>query len=214
MIMNMQICILVFAKDEKEAVETAWNVAFEIIGTFSEGGPFAGYADLTKDGLLVAEVEDRWGPLPPVLQVSTARFPIDDKRGLKFANHAMEGNRLRFKSNMEAIRHLIAKYTDDQLFDEVEGDEEIQIEGHTLRAPPCAFAYLCSSASGYIPSHNVHLYDFLGRTISRPEILQRILEDSDSNPWFVDYSEGQDPDWGPHIWNQPLWIVPFDAFIE
>jgi len=25
---------------------------------------------------------------------------------------------------------------------------------------------------------------------------------------------GQDPEWGDHIWKQPLWVVPFDLRFE
>ena len=42
-------------------------------------------------------------------------------------------------------------------------------------------------------------------------ILEQLLNDSDSDPFYIDESEGQDPEWGSHIWNWPLWIVPFDV---
>lgn len=209
--MHMMIWILVFAMDKEQALNAASRVASEKLGLDCKGRTFDYDVVFSRDGLGVTG-DNRLGPLPPaVLQVGTARFPTDDERGLEFVNLAMENNRLRFKESMAVIRHLIAKYTDDQLFDEVEGDEEIQIEGKTRRFSPDRLRACCEGVCGYAPGSHVHLYDFCGRTVSRPEILQRILEDSDSNPWFVDLSEGQDPCWGPHIWNQPLWAVPLDV---
>lgn len=207
--MHMLIRILVFAKDSESALNAAHEVVHEKMGNTSTGGPFDYYVDFTEDGLIITG-KDRWGPIPPVLQVSTTRFPTDDKRGLEMANSAMENNRRVFKESIALIRHHIANYTDDQLFDEVEGKGWIEIEGVKLFDDPGRFRVCCGSAYGDVKG-TACLYDFRGFTISSPNILQRILNDSDSNPWYMDESEGQDPNWGPHIWNQPLWIVPFDA---
>ena len=43
-----------------------------------------------------------------------------------------------------------------------------------------------------------------------PNTCRELLNDSDDNPFYIE-SEGQDPNVGPHIWNQPLWIVPFEV---
>jgi len=145
------------------------------------------------------------GPIPPVKQVSTARFPTEDNLGLEMVNSAMENNRSKFKENMEKIRHLTANYTDDEFFDGIEGKE------NKINDNPSWFRNYCEAACGSFPGSGAYLYDFKGHTISSPGHLRLILNDSDSNPYYIDESDGQDPNWGRHIWNQPLWIVPFDV---
>jgi hypothetical protein len=228
--MHMLIMVLVYAKDEKGALDEAHEVVHEKMGYTHLGGPFDYYVDFTETprkepGVIAEEMaatvlnnsgcsvlarfgRSRYGPIPPVLQVSTARFPINDKRGLEMLNAAMENNRNKFKENMAHIRYHIEKYTDDQLFDEID-DNGIEIEGLTTN--PAWFRDFCEYASGSSKGPVECLYDFKGRTISSPKILHRILNDSDSNQWYMDESDGQDPNWGHHIWNQPLWVVPFDV---
>ena len=55
-----------------------------------------------------------------VLQVSNARFPTDDKRGLEMVNSAMEENRKVFKEHMANLRHQIEHYTDDELLSQID----------------------------------------------------------------------------------------------
>jgi hypothetical protein len=136
--MHNLIRILVFAKDSEGALDAAHKVVHEKLKTKIDGGPFDYYVDFTesprKDPYMITEEalasmlndnglsvvsrfgKTRYGPIPAVLQVSTARFPADDKRGMEMVNSAMEDNRTSFKRNMTEIRYLIANYTDDQLF--------------------------------------------------------------------------------------------------
>ena len=208
--MHKVINVLVFAKNAEDALNEANEVVNEKLGYMDRGGPFNSYADFTKDGMGMFG-KDHCGPIPPVLQVSTTRFPTNDKRGLEMVNSAMENNRRTFMLSMEQIRRLIENYADDQLFDYVEGKGVIEIDEEEMNVGLAGFRYLCEDACGDFPGPGAYLYDFLGRTISRPGILRRILDDSDSNPSYMDKSEGNDPNWGPHIWKQPLWVVPFDA---
>jgi hypothetical protein len=214
--MQKLIGVLVYAKDEESALEAARKVVHEKLVYTDLGGPFDGYEDFTENpmkepGIIAEESaanglndrgrlvlarsgKSRRKQIPPVLQVSNARYPIDDKRGLKMVNSAMKRNGKVFKGNMSFIRGFIANYTDDQLFDEA--------------ALP--FQCFLKDASGVSPGPSAYLYDFQGRTISSPRHLKLILDDSDSNPWYGNGSE-EDSDWGLHIWNQPLWVVPFDV---
>jgi hypothetical protein len=228
--MHMLIKILVFAKDAEGALEVAHEVVHEKLKTTDDGGPFDYYVDFTdsprKDPGMINEeafialmnnnghpiqggfAKNRWGSISPVLQVSTARFPTDDKRGMEMANSAMENNRLAFKSSMERIRSCIANYNDDQLFDEVEDKGEI--EEKKTEDDLVWFRIDCGVVSG-VQGPECFLYDFWGDPISSLKRLQLILDDSDSDPYYIDETNGKDPNWGRHIWNQPLWVVPFDV---
>ena len=224
---------MVYAKDPESALDAAHEVVHEKLGYRHKGGPFDYYVDFTESpkkgpGMIAEEAvasalsnndcpvlalfgKSRWGPVPPVLQVSSARFPIDDKRGLDMVNSAMENNRKVFKRSMEYMRYHIASYTNDQLFDGIESSAKIEIGGEEINIGSYGFQCLCEDASGNWPDPGAYLYNFRGRPISRPAELRRILNDSDSDPWYVDPSEGADPNWGAHVWTQPLWVVPFDV---
>ena len=203
--------VLVFAKNSEGALDAAHEVAHKKLGYTRLGCAFDYYVDFTREDTTRLFGKGRWGPIPPVLQVSTARFPTDDKRGLEMVNYAMEINRETFKKNMAIIRYHIARYTDDQLFDEVDGKGEVEIEGVKLFDNPFLFRHYFGCSSGELKGPNDRLYGFKGETISSPMHLRRILNDSDCNPWYIDENEGRDPNWGRHIWNQPLWVVPFDV---
>jgi hypothetical protein len=229
--MHKLIMVLVYSKDAESALDAAHEIVLEKMKTTDQGGPFDYYVDFTespkKDNGMIAEEaffefmkksgsliqprygKSRCGPLPPVLQMNTVRFPIQDTGGLEMVDIALENNRKAFKKNMAHIRYHISKYTDDQLFDEIDDEGEFQIEGVIPNA--AWFRDFCGDVCGELEGPDSHLYDFWGRAISSPKRLQRILNDSDSNPWFMDQTEGQDPNWGRHIWSQPLWVAPFDV---
>lgn len=161
------------------------------------------YVEFSKDGLSQFG-KDCTITILPTLQVSTALFPTDDKRGLDMVKSVMEANRRRFKECMVHIRYLVENYRDDQLFDAVD-------EG---KGPddPSEFRYWCNNAAGYHLGVNAKLYDFNGYAIWSPEHLLPLLNPSRSSLRFMD--EGEDPNWGEHIWTQPLWAVPFLRIIE
>jgi hypothetical protein len=209
--MRMLIAVMVFAKNSKGAVKAAHDVVNKKLGTKSQGGPFDWYVDFGKDDPLGLIHKKRWGPIPSVLQVNTARFPTEDKRGLKMVNSAMEKNRKAFQKSIAHIRYQIEHYTDDELFDEVEPKFDLLSERTILNPNPAWFRSYCANVCGYFPGLRAHLYDFQGHTISSPNRLQQMLNDTDSNPYYWDDSKGQDPNWGRHIWNQPLWVIPFDV---
>lgn len=211
--MHRLIYILTYAKDAEDALDAAHKIVEEKLGYRSHGGPFDYYVDFTEDNIALFG-NTHWGPIPPVLQVSNARYPIEDKRGLEMVYGAMEKNRETFKDAMVYVRSIIADYTDDQLFDIDESKGAIIIDDEGLSPGPAAIRLLFGDACGGFPGPGAFLYDFMGRTISRPHLLQRILSDSDSNPRYVDDSDDQNPEWGPHIWSLPLWVVPFDARIS
>lgn len=207
--MHTVIGILVHAKDSKGALIAANGVAKKM-GDQTSGGPFDYYVDFTQPGMGVSG-RDRWGPIMPVEQVSTTRFPTTDKGGLKMAHSAIEKNRRIFKSSMEEIRWHLANYTDDELFDEVDGRGKIEIDGWKIVDNPSSFRQYCEDACGGIPGPASHLYDYKGEPIRSVSHLQQILNDSDDDPYYFDWSEGRDPEQNPELWNQPLWIVPFDV---
>jgi hypothetical protein len=174
--MSKTILTLVFAEEPKGAVGSAVEVVEKILENTA----------IFFDG---AYVKGRWVLVPSALQVSTARFPTDDKRGLQMVNSAMDDNRKLFKEDVAYIRYLIANYTDDQLFDEIEGKgwiEELQIYDD-----PSCFRYNCKGAGGDFAYPATPLYDFAGYPIYSSWELQGLLN--------------------AHIWNQPLWVVPFDV---
>ena len=228
--MHRVIRVLVFAPDANSALDAAHDVVHETLKTASNGGPFDYYVDFTdcprkEPGTIAEEMvaaalnkngvstlglfgKSRYGPIPPVLQVSTLRFPIEDTRGMEQARAAFELIRKRFKDRMAQIRYLVANYTDDELFGEVEGRGKVEIDGVQLYDDPRSFQYYCECVGGQIPGY---LFGFTGSCITRIEHFQRIITDSDENPFYIDESEGQNPKWHKDMWNQPLWIVPFDV---
>ena len=140
--------------------------------------------------------------LRPYFRSDTTRFPIDDKRGVEMANKAMEANRKRFKENMAIIRQEIADYTDDQIF---EGECKCEIpNGNHSR-----FRYYCQYVGEDIEDPYVRLYDFQGHGVTSPMILQRILNDTDSNLWSAYSGEIHDPYLVRQLLSRPLWIVPY-----
>ena len=235
--MHRVIRVLVFAKDAEGALEAAHKVVHEKLKTAIEGGPYDYYVDFTdnprKDPFVIAEEayitalrttltdpgysfegdgygKDRWGPIPPVLQVATARFPIDDPRGLEQVREAFYKIKAAFNKNMALIRYHVANYTDDELFSEIQGKGEINVNGVKLLDDPRKFQYRCECVGIRIPEES-YLFDFTGSCITRLGHLYAILTDSDENPFYSNEKGGRDPNDGSYIWNQPLWIVPFDV---
>ena len=201
--MKKLIHILVFAKNPDNALDEARKVVNEKLGTTSIGGPFVHYVDYSNDapGLMY---KSRRKQIPPVLQVSTACFPTEDKRGLKMVNSAMEKNQENFKESMALIRHHIKNYTDDQLFNEIEGKGEVEIEGLKFDDHPRFFREYCGHVYGKSQDPRVYLYDYNGRGVTSPLTLQKFLNGCNPDPWGMDERKGQDPHW---TW--PLWVVPF-----
>ena len=89
--MNKLIHILVFAKNPDNALDEARKVVNGKDGNKGICGPFECYVDCSDDATELI-YKSRGKQIPPVLQVRTARFPINDKRGLKMVNSAMEKN--------------------------------------------------------------------------------------------------------------------------
>ena len=192
--MKKLLNILVFAKDSESALEEARKVVSEKRGTSRIDGSFGHYIDYSN------------GRQIPVFQVSTARFPTNEKRGLRVLNSAMEKNRRVFKESMALIRHHIANYTDDQLFNEIEGRGEIEIDGQRIFDNPGSFRDYCGLVYDKIQGQSVYLYDIKGRGITSPLILQKFLNGCNPDPWDFNKSEGQGL-----YWDQPLWMVSFDT---
>lgn len=205
--MGNVIYVLVYAKDEEGALDAVSEVEQEKLGYRQRVGQFVYYIDSTKAGVGLFG-NDEWVPIPPILQVSTALFPTDNKRGLDMVNSLMEENRKTFKETMAHIRHCVANYTDDELFG------KIDIEGGSTCYDPDSFRLWCGVASGYHAYLDSLLYDFKGNAVWNPEHLQCLLNPSYSNLWFLDESNGKDPNWGEHIWTQPLWIVPLSSITD
>jgi hypothetical protein len=167
--------VIAYAEDSESAVDSAHEIVQEKFG------------HLTTDGLGLFR-KGGWVLSPPVLQVSTARFPTHDNRGLEMVNCAMEYNRRAFKENMAHVRDITG------IFDEVKGKGwigEYQIDDN-----PSPYRSSCGEgACSDFPGQGIHLYDFAGHLVSHPWHLQGILDDSESNPWYVDEDEGRDFYW-------------------
>jgi hypothetical protein len=201
--MHRLISLLVFAQDSDSALEAAQKVVQNEIKNTSNERLF----DYDE-----SIVYGQWEPTQQVLQVSTVRFPTEDRRGMLQVRDAFELIRNEFKVNMMGIRHHLAHYTDEELHNEVPGKGEIEIDGIRFYDDPRMFKYYCRRV-GENPETG-YLFDSGGYCINHIEKLQRIITDSDENPCLFDYSDGEDPNWGRHIWNQPLWIVPFDVSFD
>jgi hypothetical protein len=201
--MTKIVMVMVYAEDSERSLNLARKVVYEKFGT---SDPFNYYVDFAQDDSLGLIHKGRWGPIESVLQVSNARFPTDDKRGLKMVNSAIGKNRKAFKKGMTNLRHLIENYTNDELFDEVAPKFNMEIGGEY----PFQFRQYCRDLSGDFPGPNSYLVDFRGYAISNPRSLQCIMNDFDSDPHCWRAFEGSDVERDP--WNhQRLWVVPFAA---
>jgi hypothetical protein len=226
--MHRLIRVLVFASDANSALDAARKLVYEKLKTTKNAGPFGIYFDFTespkvelKPGMTeekwasflsncpqIKELFGQWGPIPPVSQVSTVQFPTEDPRGMEQVKAAFKQIREEFKHNMALIRYHVANYTDDELFNEVQGKGEVEIDGVRLYDDPKCFQYYCKYVGGQIPGEG-YLFDSTGRCVTRRAYLRRIITGTDENPFFIDESEGENSKWGRPIWNLPLWIVPF-----
>jgi hypothetical protein len=201
--MHRLIRLLVFAQDRDSALDTAIKVVHNRIKDTSEER-FFDYDESLVWG--------RWEPILHPLQVSTTRFPTEDRRGMLQVRDAFELIRNEFKVNITGIRHHLANYTDEELHNEVTGNGQIEIDGIRFYDDPKMFKYYCRRVG--LDTEDGYLFDSGGYCINHIGDLQKIITDSDENPCFFDYSEGENPNWGRHIWNQPLWVVPFDVFFD
>jgi hypothetical protein len=228
--MKRLIRVLVFAPDENGALDAAHKLVYEKLKTTKNGGPFDIYFDFTEGRRVelkpcMSEEEkaaflsnwpltkgisakEQWGPIPPVSQVSTILFPTEDTRGMEQVRAALKQIRKEFKHNMALIRYHVANYTDDELFKEVQGKGEVEIDGVRLYDDPKCFQYYCKYLGGQIPEEG-YLFDSTGRCVTHLAYLRRIITGTDENPFFIDESEGENSKWGRPFWNMPLWIVPF-----
>jgi hypothetical protein len=198
--MHRLIRILVFAKDADSALAAANKIVGDKLiwphGMFDYASDFAfGPEDFGTREMLT----ERWGKIPPVLQVSTTRFPCEDSSGLLQAEDALQFTREFFDENMKSLRHHVTNYTDDELFNEVEGIGEIEIDGWEIYDDPSEFQYTCSLLGGK-SCDGIFLYEFHGWPVTRVRHLQQLITITDTN------HEGLDD-----IPDLPLWIVPFDV---
>ena len=137
--MHFLIRVLVYAPDSESALIEARKIIYKKMEWASLEGIYDSAVDFTKDEFGGVAGIGRYGSLDPVLQVSTARFPTDDKRGVEMAYAALEDYRKAFKYHLTLIRHHLGKYTDDELFEEVEGEGYIEIDGDRVRDDPSDF---------------------------------------------------------------------------
>ena len=151
--------------------------------------------------------KDRWGDIPPALQVSTKRFPCSDPRGMEQAREAMLITLKHFKKTMKSIRYHIANYTDDELFNEVPGMGEVEVDGEKIYDAPRGFREDCEEIGGQTADFGVFLFGPRGEHITAVSHLQGLLDNSEDDPFYV---TGGVPVYDEDM-NQPLWIVPFDC---
>jgi hypothetical protein len=219
--MHRLIRILVFAEDADRALAAARKVVEDEL-VYPNGNMFDSAVDFTycaaDGGGLKAELTiaaalkargigaiggvgpERWGAIPPVLQVSTVRFPCDDTRGMLQAKEALLITKKLFDKNMKCLRYHLANYTDDELFNEVQGKGEIIVDGERIYDNPQSFQCICEDLAGGPSCDEVFLYEFHGAPVTRVQHLQQLITITDTN------HEGLDD-----IPNLPLWIVPFDV---
>lgn len=216
--MHKLIRVLVFAPDEDVALNEARKVVLEVYKNTRkiELSDFSG--DQNDESNPSRLAQGRWGPIPPALQVSTARFPTEDARGLEQVMEAFELIKTEFKENMRWMRYHIANYTNDELFETGEkifgnGKGFVMVDGVKLYDDPSNLRSVCECLSGSNLG-DAFLFEFCGGWITNHYHLHRILTDSDDYPFYTDETGGQDPEWGDHIWKQPLWVVPFNLRFE
>ena len=198
--MDMLVKVLAFAKDEEAALNVARNVMKEKIRTkilkeyvdFANGNPMG----LIGEGLM--------GQIPPVLRVSTGRFPTDDKRGIEMVNDAMKDTRKEFDRLMAPLRYYIENYTNDMLFDQIGGIGEIEIDGMKIYDKPNCFRDYARDVGLSLQRGRIYLYDYNGLGVKGPVTLQEFLNGRKPFGIFKPNSKCQDTNW-----NQPLWVVPF-----
>jgi hypothetical protein len=155
--------------------------------------------------------------ISPILQVSTRLYPTNDKRGLYLVNSIIEDYRKDFKKSMKHIRECVKSFTDDELFNartEVIGryDARTKAKGRKTQFPAHLFRHSCNEASGFHQGIFARLYDLKGNEIWCPDQLMPLLNPSREALSYLD--NGDDPYWGEHIWNKPLWAVPFQRVME
>lgn len=154
-----------------------------------------------------------------VLQVSTERYPCDDKRGLERVNQAMASARKNFEKNFARVKYLADKYSRSDLFEagyEYVKETEIEFNGQevSLCDAPCEFLNYC----GDITSDNGSgLYNIFAAPIGNAAQLKWILDHDleltgvltigvDRNGERV-CSRTRDP-----AVDMPLWIVMIEVF--
>ena len=206
------INVLVYAQDKEKALDEAHKVVHETLKTTNNGGLFDYYQDFSGKPNEVSVPSDfaegLAGIIPPALEVSTVRFPVEDPSGLELAMSAFESIRENFKDNMKKIRCHMVLYTDDEIFDESQEYDNFDFEWPKLYDDPGSFMHICKCLFRQDPEDG-YLFDFTGASITRPYDLKRILNDTDEDPFYAYASGVEDPYSGHCIWNQPLWVVPF-----
>ena len=204
--MHRIIKVLVYAPDVKKALDEARKVVYEKLKTTRECGAFRYYQDSTgvpSDASVPSDlVESIKDTFPPVLQVSTKRFPTEDHRGMDLVMSAFECMRENFKDNMRKIRCHIANYADDELFDQTHESDDDDFDCLSLYEDPRSFLYICKRLGSQEPEDG-YLFDFRGNSITTLDEIEQILDDPDKAFRFYESECHRD------LWNQPLWVVPF-----
>ena len=207
----MRFEILVYGNDKEDAQFNADMVAQKRIEHHHKGMGHSILENLSEENSRAS----RRATLP-ILQVSTRPYPTNDKRGLYLVNSIIEDHRKDFKKSMKDIRRCIASFTDDELFNartEVIGSyARTKAKGRKTQFPAHLFRHSCNEASGFHQGIFARLYDFKGNEIWCPDQLEPLLNPSWAALRYLD--EGDDPYWGEHIWNKPLWAVPFQRIME
>jgi hypothetical protein len=113
-----------------------------------------------------------------VLQVSTARYPCDDERGLERVNQAMMSAKENFEKNFARIKYLANKYSDTDLFEtKYASVEETEIEFNgkkvNLYDAPYEFWHYCRDITC---DNESGLYNIFATPIGNVTQLKWILD--------------------------------------
>lgn len=154
--MHQVIRAIVYAKDEKEALEKAT----EVFERLTEGQrPFDYYKLFNEDGMGVSG-KDRWGDLPPVALA-------DSKEGKKLIKDGIEYTVGEAEKSLSRVRYALSKYSDEEL---LSGKELNDFDGRWLD-----FTYECHSIGMY-EGWKVYLYDHDGSGITNYRRLHEVLD--------------------------------------
>lgn len=214
--MHQVIRVLVSAKDETEALDTARRVVQEhLVGRndpnvwsppYDSAVDFAGkgmgiglhsemavISMFANDGIKVegypGDAEGRWGKIPAVAQVSTPDFPCESSVGMEQVKVAMDSTLTEFKSYMTDVRDYVTNYTDEQLF---AGEFEGQKYEFQRRLNWAAYGGDVWLYFGEIDDCG----DYKGSHVDRVLFLWQLKDILEPRH---------------RIFEHPLWVVPFDV---
>ena len=161
--MHQLIKIIVYAKNEEDAVLNTENILDRICG---DGKAFDYGSVLDEDG------EKSWG----VEKVSLA----NSKEGKRLIDEGMKDTKEDFMENIKAIRKLIEKYSDDEIFEEEEDLSKRDLRKAILdklenkKQEYNAWRYYFYKLGQYEGS-NIYLYDNDGSGIRNFKHLKDVL---------------------------------------